>query len=145
MSNRYSTETYSTGSVSAGANSDANRTGLPSSKLNIVKIAVTASLSGPFDFKIFKKDAFDNADLLAYWDNVQPSLYYPMDNETGSEAEEGPAIPYDDEDGTNELHIRITNNHTAAQTFTVTILYEEPAFGGTVRNSDAMFWASLTF
>lgn len=92
----------------------------------MVYVSVTQSgTAGPFDFKIFKKDAFAAADLFAYWANVQPSLYYPIDNDTGSEAEEGFPIPYDDEDATGEFHIRITNKDTAAHTYTVTIKYIE--------------------
>lgn len=127
MTARYQSHNFTSASVAGGANSDNNRTGLPS-LLNIVKILVTQDApGGTFDFKVFKKDTFLAADLLYFADDVAPALYYPMDISSGSpaEAEEGPPIPYDDEDGTGELHIRITNNDGVAHTYTVTMLYEE--------------------
>src|SRR3990167_210451 len=133
MSNRYTTDgPFTTASIASGANVDTNRTGLPD-HFDIFYISITQSgTAGPFDVKIFKKDGFAAADLLAYWANVQPSLYYPIDNDTGSEAEEGFSIPYDDEDGTGEYHIRITNKDTAAHTYTVTTKYvEAPLFSTT--------------
>lgn len=133
MSDRYQTLTISTVSVASKANLDTNSTGLPS-LFNIVKLKVVPS-GGSYDCKIFKKDTFLAADLLAFWDNVSGDLFYPMDNTTPTapiEAEEGPPIPYDDEDGTGELHIRITNLSSAARTYTITILYEEvPLMGST--------------
>ena len=129
MSSRYKTISVTTASIAAGASLDTNTTGL-SSHINLVKIKITPVLleletAGPFDLKIFKKDTFLDADLLAWWDNVQPAIYYPTDDDTGGEAEEGQPIPYDDEDGTSELHWRITNNDSTARTYIVTILYED--------------------
>ena len=102
---------------------DTNSTGLPS-QFDIVSVVVVPSVSGPFNVKIYKKDTFLDADKLASWENIQPALYYPTDNNTGGQAEEGFPIPYDDEDNTGELHIRITNLDSASRTYTVTILYE---------------------
>ena len=125
MSSRTQTLNFTTASTASGADVDTNSTGLPD-HIDIVYISVTQSgTAGPFDFKIFKKDGYAAADLLAYWANVQPSLYYPIDNDTGSEAEEGFPIPYDDEDASGETHIRITNKDTTAHTYTVTVRYIE--------------------
>src|SRR3990167_7709854 len=132
MSNRYQTLNFTTASVASGADVDTNSTALPD-HYDIVYFSITQSGTAcPFDAKIFKKDTYLAADLLAYWAGVQPSLYYPIDNDTGSEAEEGFPIPADDEDGTGEFHIRITNKDTAAHTYTVTTKYvEAPLFSTT--------------
>lgn len=123
MSRRYQTISFVTGSVSSGANVDTNSTG-NANFMNIVSVSVVPSAVSAFTAKIFKKDTYSDSDLLASWENVQGSLYYPTDVNTGGQAEEGFPIPYDDEDETGELHFRITNLDTVAHTYTVTILCE---------------------
>src|SRR3990167_2682499 len=117
---------YTSASVSAAGTLAVNTTSLPN-YFNILSTVVTAdSAGGSFDIKIFKKDTLLAADLLAHWDNATV-IYDPMDYATGTPAiaEEGSPIPYEDEDGTNELHLQITNNDSTSHTYTVTILYEE--------------------
>src|SRR3990167_5731557 len=120
---RFQTDTFTTASIAGGGALNTNRTSLPN-YFNIVKVKVTAdSAGGTFDAQIYKKDGFLAADLLVFWDNATV-VYDPMDNSSGTpaEAEEGAGIPYEDEDATNELHIRLINNDSSAHTYTVTIL-----------------------
>lgn len=146
---RYQPDTFTTASIAGGAALNTNRTGLPN-YFNIVKVTVTAdSAGGSFDVKIYKKDGFLDADLLAFWDD--PTVVYdPMDDSSGTpaEAEEGAGIPYEDEDATGELHIRLVNNDTSAHTYTVTILYEEvplmSAAGAATWRAGAVFAGALT-
>lgn len=132
MASRYTTETFTSASVSAGATLNINRTSL-ADKMDLVKIKVVPDApGGSFDFKIYKADTFAAAKLLAFWDDVAPNLYAPMDISSGVPAEglEGPAIPYDDDDASAELHLQIINNDGVAHTYTVTILWEAPGSGG---------------
>lgn len=132
MASRYTTESFTSASVSAGATLNINRTGL-ADKMDLVKIKVVPDApGGSFDFKIYKADTFAAAKLLAFFDDVAPNLYYPMDISSGVPAEglEGPAIPYDDDDASTELHLQIINNDGVAHTYTVTILWETASGSG---------------
>src|SRR6185369_6635593 len=122
---RYQTDTFTTGSVSAGATLNTERTGLPS-VFNIVKVKVTANTAGgSFDFKIHKTTARLATDLVAFWDNATV-IYDPMDNSSGTPAEalEGPPIPYEDSGLGGILHLQVINNDSGSHTYTVTIEYE---------------------
>lgn len=140
MASRYTSESFTSASVSAGATLNINRTGL-ADKMDLFKIKVVPDApGGSFDFKIYKADTFAAAKLLAFWDDVAPNLYAPMDISSGVPAEglEGPAIPYDDDDASAELHLQIVNNDGVAHTYTVTILWEVPA-GASIAESAITF------
>jgi hypothetical protein len=102
-------------------------TGLPNYFV-LTKIKVTPSVGGTYDVEIFKKDTLGAGDLMAKWKAVTGNLYDPQDESSGTPAEMLPshfAVVYEDADGTGELHIKFTNNHTVDQTFSWETVTEE--------------------
>lgn len=129
------TLSYTTALIAAGGSSsvtDSNHTGLPDYS-DLVKFKITQDVpGGTYDYRIYKKDSLsDTNDLLAFWDNVDGTLFDPQDESVSPaiEAEEGERISYEDEDATGELHDKITNNDSVGHIYTVTITYiEVPKF-----------------
>lgn len=125
---RYQTLSFTSSSVSAGSSLTIDRTGLLDF-MTIHSIAVVPDTTGgTFDVKIYKADTYADAKLLAFWDNVSGSanLYDPIDDSSGSPAQalEGLSLDYEDDDATQELHIKVTNNDTSAHTYAFTIKWE---------------------
>ena len=116
---RFFTHSFTSGSVTAGSSLDTNRTGLPD-RFNIVRLKVTPNTGGAARVQIFQKDTFSTTDL-AYNAGPFTSLIDPIEDTTQLERNQYPICFYEDEDATGELHIRIFNDHTAAQTYAVEV------------------------
>jgi hypothetical protein len=124
---RYRTLSYTTALIGAGASSsagDTNQAGF-ANFADIVKIKIEQNtVGGTFSAAVYSNDGLANADRLIYWGPVT-AVYHPADRSTvtPSEAKQGYRLPYNDEDLTNELHLKITNNDVGAHTYTVTVEY----------------------
>lgn len=113
------THSFTSGSVTAGSSLDINRTGLLNA-FNIVRIKVTPNTGGAARVQIFQKDTFTTTDLV-YSAGPFTALIDPIEDTTQLERNQYPVCFYEDEDATDELHIRIYNDHTAAQTYAVEV------------------------
>jgi hypothetical protein len=128
MANRYSQLQWTTGSVSAGGSLDLNQA-LNANHVDFVKFMVAPNAgAGTSKVEIYKKATFLPADRLYRTKNFAGTLIDRLEDDGTATAEalEGEPIPYDDDDSTKELHLRIYNNDSAARTYTVTLKYQEP-------------------
>lgn len=128
---RYTTLTFTSGSVSAGSTLTSNQT-ISDDHINIYKVKVsTATTTSTADIELYKRDTYQLADRV-YWANdfsCAAAFVDPRERTSGTERNEGFVVPYEDLDETTELHIKLTNNDSSAKTFTVTVIYE--VVGGT--------------
>lgn len=123
MANRFQTESFTSASVSASSSLEINRTGLYN-HMDIARIKCVPNSASDFTFEIYKDDGFTT--LIYKATNVSNALYDPMDYTSGSPAEgqQGFLIPYDDDDDSRELHIKITNlDSGSAHTYDVEVDY----------------------
>ncbi len=91
---------------------------------DIVFVKVVPSIAGgPFTFEIFKIDALTAASRAYAAIAFSGTHIDPEFDNAGvrEELNEGPVATYEDEDASQELHSRITNNDASTITFTVTI------------------------
>jgi hypothetical protein len=73
-------------------------------------------VSGTYDFLVTGKDTHLDADKQYLAEDIDPASDY----------EDYLGWFYEDEDGTSELHLKITNNDTVSQaTFTITLVAEQ--------------------
>jgi hypothetical protein len=128
MSNRYSQLQWTTGSVGASGSLDINQA-INANHIDLVKFMVAPN-SGASTSKVelYKKDTFLVADRLYRTKDFAGTLIDRLEDDGTATAEalEGEPIPYDDEDSTKELHLKIYNNDSSARTYTVTLKYQEP-------------------
>jgi hypothetical protein len=121
---RYTTDTFVTASVPATSSLDIERT-IPVNSLDIAKIKIVPSIgTGTNIFQIFKKAARFFGDILYSSTAFTGVLSVDPETSAGAELNQGAVLPYYDVDEALQLHLRITNNHTVAKTYTITIEYE---------------------
>src|SRR5262245_50858463 len=131
---RYQTASLTTSSVAPGSWLSINQP-VASSTINLVKIKVVPNEAGGTSrFQVYKRDTFLEADKL--YDTreftgvlLDPVEDYsdPMTDTPGATAErnEGSPIPYEDDDATNEIHLRVYNGDVDAKTYTIAVKYEQ--------------------
>ncbi len=119
---RFQISTNSLGSLGAGAHTYDFSIG--PSAVNISKIIVTSSNAAcTWKLEIFKRDTKLAGDEQYSTQNITASAFYDPSDVNGGQALEGFVIPYEDLDGSGELHVTLTNNATS--TFSISIIYEE--------------------
>lgn len=128
MSLRFQTYSFVTSAVAAAGSSTFDRPipGLPNF-INIVKIVITPSIAGSSNkAEIYKSDTYAAAKRVWGTDDYAGTCIDPMEDIGAGPVNrnEGFVVPYDDDDGTGEIHLKIYNNHVLAQTYTVTITWE---------------------
>ncbi len=125
---RYTTTTIVTASVSATSFLEINEV-IGSSFINIYKIKVVPSIVGvTSELQFYKKDTFVSADLLWGTNPFAATGFDPIQKDSAgviTEAEEGFVTPYEDLDGTGEIHLKIINNDSQAKTYTITIIWDD--------------------
>lgn len=121
------TTTFVSASVPASDNIEHNEV-IASSEINIYSIKVIPSIvGGTSEIQLYEKDTFLVADLLYSTNPFAGTHFDPIQkDEAGiiTEALKGFITPYDDDDATTEIHIKLVNNDSQAKTFTVTIKWE---------------------
>ena len=136
------TESFTTASILAGASLELNRElTTAANRFKIIKLTVTPNTESTSLMKveIFKRNTFLAADLCYGTDNFNGPLIEPMESkgQGPTERNEGFVAQYEDLDSTlqsfgqsSELHIKIYNNHSAAQTYDVEMIYEPDIIAG---------------
>ncbi len=127
MATLYRTLTYTTGSIAPAASTSRNDN-LFCSQAEIVKITITPSSvsNGQLTtYAIYKHNTFLAADIVYSTSSFAGNLVDPIETDgiTSTERNEGYVARYEDLDGLNQFHNKITNNALIARTFTVTITY----------------------
>lgn len=122
---RFVTYSYTSGSVSANSSLTENKTGLPT-LFNILKVKVTPNTAGGTTrVEMYRKDTFLSADLCFVTGPFSTSFISPIQADTATERKEGFVLPYEDDDLTGEMHVKIYNDDSTAKTYAVEITYEE--------------------
>lgn len=121
------TTTFTTASVPASGSVEHNQV-IASSSIHIYKIKVVPSIVGvTSQVQLYEKDTFQVADLV-YGSNPFAGTYFdPIQKDSAgviTEAERGYLVPYDDDDATTEIHMKILNNDSQAKTYDVTVQWE---------------------
>ena len=101
----------------------------------IVKVKVTESVAGgSYDLEFFQKDTKLVADLSYQATTATGTFFDPKQDLSGvaTERNEGPVAIHADDDTTEELHIKITNNDSATKNYTIVVTLEDqdPLFYG---------------
>lgn len=126
---RFTTKTFVTASVPATSSLNHNEvlTSQPNF-INILKIKVVPSIvGGTTEAQIYEKDTFLTADLLWGTNPFTATGFDPIQKDSAgviTEILRGFIVPYEDLDGTGELHIKLINNDSQAKTYTITVIYE---------------------
>jgi len=137
MATRWTTDTFTTASIDAGATLIINRP-IDAVNIDIGLIAVLPSInSGTTTFGIYKRDTCLDSDMV-YQNTKAGNLYDPIQRVgvTEQTRNEFLVAKYDDLDDSLELHCKITNTSADAKTYDVTIAY--------VKHSGAAETKSLT-
>lgn len=121
------TTTFTTASVPASDSVEHNQV-IASSNIHIYKIKVVPSIiGGTSKVQLYEKDTFQVADLV-YGSNSFAGTYFdPIQKDSAgviTEAERGYLVPYDDDDATTEIHMKILNDDSQAKTYDVTVQWE---------------------
>lgn len=121
------TTTFVSASVSATSFLNHNEI-IASSEINIYHVKCVPSIvGGTSEIQIYEKDTFLVADLLYSTNPFAATHFDPIQKDDAgviTEALKGFITPYDDDDASTELHIKLVNNDSQAKTFTVTIKWE---------------------
>ena len=124
---RFSTKTFVTASVPASGSLNHNEV-IGDSFFDVHKIKIVPSIvGGTSEAQIYEKDTFLVADLIWGTNPFAATAFDPVQKDSAgveTEAQRGFIIPYEDQDATTELHIKLINNDGQAKTYTVTIEYE---------------------
>jgi len=114
-------DTHFTGAINQNATEEENITGLASSKIIINSIAILSDQLLNYRVILFSQDTFDNADLDvdSFWGEIGldlPSYGFQIAG-AGKYymAVTGLNIPYEDKDGSEELHIALQNLSATAK------------------------------
>jgi len=125
---RFTTTTFVTASVSATSSLNHNEV-IGDSNINIYKIKVVPSIVGvTSDAQLYEKDTFLDADRVWGTNPFTGTAFDPIQKDSAgviTEANRGFVVPYEDQDTSGEIHIKLVNNDSQAKTFTVTIVWEE--------------------
>lgn len=132
MSNRVQTHSFTTSSIAAGSSDTFNRN-LGPNWVNILKVKITPSTSTSLlRAEFYTKNTFAAADRAGgYSVSVNGPVIDPMEDVGAGAVDRdqlGFIMPLDDEDGTGQLHMKIYNDHTSAQTYDVVITWEPRFF-----------------
>ena len=124
---RFTEVTFVTASVPATSSLNHNEV-LGDSTFDILKLKVVPSIIGTTsEVQIFERDTFLTADLIYGTNPFTATHFDPVQKDSAdveTEAERGFITPYEDQDVSGELHIKLINNDSQAKTFTITIVYE---------------------
>lgn len=123
MTSRYQpTDTFNTGTITAGSSAVFNRT-IPVDVCDLMKIKVVPSGSSVgWKMEIFKKATCLAADrVFATKSNVLGNFYAPTDR-SGNEVLEGFVVPYEDLDAAKQIHIKITNQDAVSRNYDVSLV-----------------------
>ena len=124
---RFTSKTFVTASVGAGDFLNHNEV-IGNSTFDILKIKIVPSVVGVDSIaQIYEKDTFTTADLVWGTNPFPATGFDPVQQDSAgveTEANRGFVVPYEDQDATGELHIKLVNNDTQAKTYTITIIYE---------------------
>lgn len=119
--------TFTTASVPATGSVNHNQV-IASSAIHIYKIKIVPSIVGATSqVQLYEKDTFLAADLVYGSNPFAGSYFDPIQKDSAgviTEAERGYLVPYDDDDATTEIHMKILNNDSQAKTYDVTIQWE---------------------
>jgi hypothetical protein len=129
MSGRFTTLQWTTGSVLGASGSLEINQAINANHIDFVKFMVAPnSGAGTSKVEIYKRDTFLITDRLYRTKDFAGTLIDRLEDDGTATAEalEGEPIPYDDDDSTKELHLKIYNNDSSARTYTVTLKYQEP-------------------
>ena len=123
----FTTTTFVSASVPSTGSIEHNEV-ITSSNIHIVKVKVVPSIvGGTSEIQLYEKDTFQVADLV-YGSNPFAGTYFdPIQKDSAgviTEAERGYVVPYDDDNATTEIHVKLLNNDGQAKTYTVTIVWE---------------------
>lgn len=122
---RFKSDTFTTGSVAPNGGVLNYEHVVMSNTLDVVKITVVPSIAaGTNVFSIHRKAARSISDLQYTTQSWTGAQFFEPVNLGGADYNGGWIIPYYDVDESMNLHLRFTNNHTVAKTYTVTIEYE---------------------
>ncbi len=124
MSVKTLTHTFSTVAGSGGTAS-ANLT-IDADNIAILFVKVEPSIGGgTADFEIFQKDTLLSADLSYKAAGFTGDFFDPVEDVSGTPTErtEGFVTAYQDDDGSLELHIQVTNDDSSTKDFDITIRY----------------------
>lgn len=139
---RFTTLHINSGSVGSGVDYDFDMA-VPQNKVNIgkVKIVPSGSVLGYY-FQIFKQATrLTGGSSSLQMATKNPSIgncYIPTDR-NGNEILQGWVLPYEDADGTSNIHCRLHNLDAVARSYDVYVDYE-----GTVSTSDLITAEALT-
>jgi len=136
---RFTSTTFVTASVSASSFLNHNEV-IGDSTFDILKVKVVPSVVGATsEAQIYERDTFLTADLVWGTNPFPATGFDPVQKDSAgveTEATRGFVVPYEDQDATTELHIKLVNNDTVAKTYTITIIYEAVAATSVVNIND---------
>lgn len=137
---RYTTHTFTTASIPAGTSATFDRA-FGVSALNVYKIIVTPSIAGSSNqVEIYKSSTYAAAKRVYGTRAYIGTLIEPMEDVGAGPVErnEGFIFPYEDDDAVGQLHLKIYNNHTNAQTYDVKIVWEPLGATATAYSAQAV-------
>lgn len=124
---RLATASFTTASVGAASFLNHNES-INGNFINILKVKVVPSVVGvTSEVQIYEKDTFLDADLIWGTNPFAGTEFDPIQKDAAgvvTETNKGHVVPYQDQDSSNELHIKFVNNDSQAKTYTVTVEYE---------------------
>lgn len=122
---RFTTATFTTGSVAPGGGTLDYDLVILSNIIDICRIKITPSIAtGNNIVAIYKTASRGGGDLLYVTEPWADTEFIDPADTSGVEFNQGWVCPYYDDDQSLKLHFRFTNNHTVAKTFDVEIDYE---------------------
>jgi len=124
---RFTEVTFNTGLVAPGDSYD-HDVDVVTDIVNIgkVKVLPSGSTTG-YVFEIFKKAARADVDRQYSSRARTQGNFFDPTNRSGEEVQEGFVLPYEDLDGLQQAHTRITNFDTVARSYDITLSYENPS------------------
>lgn len=132
MSNRVQTLSFTTASIAASGSLQTNQNVGPN-WISILKVKITPSTStSALRAEFYTKNTFLAANRIGgYSVSVNGPVIDPMEDVGAGPVDRGQLgfiMPYDDNDGTGQIHLLIYNDHTSAQTYDVVITWEPRMF-----------------
>ena len=125
---RYTSQEFSVNNVPASGSLTQNvALSIAYDYINIYSVTIVPGAAGDSaEFLIYKSDTFAANKLLYALGPATGTLFDPEQNDAGviTAALEGFLTPYEDEDATNELHVKVINNDDSIRSFTCTVVYE---------------------